>query len=830
MPKTTAYVTPLAALDASDGALAGGKGANLGELIAAGFAVPEGFVVTTRLYREALRAADIIPAHVDPTQRRALIEALTIPPALAAEIVRAYRELGEGPVAVRSSATAEDLPSAAFAGQQESFLHVLGGDAVVAAVRGCWASLWGERAVAYRERLEYAAVPEIAVVVQRMVPSEFAGVLFTANPVTGVRDEVVIDASPGLGDAVVSGLVTPQHVVIDRRGRIRERRAGRSEVIIRGLASGGVSHEKGGGSGTELRSAVLTELAAVGVKVGTHFGRPQDIEWAYANGSVWVVQARPITALPPPPVKANRIQRASAAMSAELLPTRPYPLDVTAWTIPGWFTILARMMAEVPAITVDVQRMLPEADGVVTQLLPPEPRPSWRTLTAPLRIRDRRRRFDPARWTRDPRFAAYEQRLEMLRGQDLSALGWSELMAVPGRALDLLDSYVDLRIDYLPAMLSDVVRFGALLTVLGLSSDFWPLLSGQPTQTLAANRALQAIAEQIPGNKAWAEAFATPGDDELVAAVWHTDEFAPLRLALQHWLAAFGHRETTSGALVSAPTWEDDPRLLLGTLRGLVASPGVPMEHHDQAVAAERRVTRLRRVRATHTEGRIRRAAQSARSSLVFREDSHFHALRVRPVVRSALLEAGNRLARVGVLSQRDDVFHLRLDELRELTDPSDLGPERRSRLREVVRQRTVRRSEFGQAPLISPATLFPGLLRATRGAANALVSGTPGGGGRATGQVRIIRGPSEFGRLRTGDVLVCPYTNPAWTPLFEAAVAVVADAGSFGSHAAIVAREYGIPAVMGTGNGSQVLTEGMVVVVDGARGHVVAANDRGHG
>ncbi len=250
-------VVPLSAVGAGDVGLAGGKGANLGELVRAGFAVPDGFVVTTRAYAAAVTPPELVepppervetpPELVEGPQSGRLItspeaiQAMTIPEYLASSIVDAYRALGEGPVAVRSSATAEDLPGAAFAGQQETFLNVIGPQALLEAVRACWASLWSERAVAYRSRLGYVEVPEIAVVVQRMVPSEHAGVLFTADPVTGARDRVVIEASPGLGEAVVSGLVTPEHVVVDRHGRLAERRPGRHEVVIRGRADGGVA-------------------------------------------------------------------------------------------------------------------------------------------------------------------------------------------------------------------------------------------------------------------------------------------------------------------------------------------------------------------------------------------------------------------------------------------------------------------------------------------------------------------------------------------------------------------------------------------------------------
>lgn len=825
MLATATLVAPLAAVDATDVAVAGGKGSNLGELVRAGFPVPEGFVVSTALYRAALTSAGIAElgaaakSSAGPVRLRAAIEAMTLPSQLAAQIGTAYSQLGNGPVAVRSSATAEDLPGAAFAGQQETFLNVIGPEAVLEAVRACWASLWGERAVAYRARLGFVGEPEIAVVVQRMVPSQFAGVLFTANPVTGVRDELVIEASPGLGEAVVSGLVTPDHAVVDRHGRIRQRRRGRREVVIRSHASGGVVREDGNDHDEELPTSVLRELAGLGGQIADHFGRPQDIEWAYADATVWIVQARPLTALPPAPVPANRIQRVSGAMCAELVPTRPYPLDMTSWTVPGWFAILARMFAEIPAVDIDVWRMFPEVDGVVTQLLPPQPRPTWRTLTTPLRVRERLRRFDPAWWTSDPRFLDYERRLGELRRQDHTALGWSDLMTVPGDVLGLLHAYVDLRIDYLPAVLRRVAGLRALLTVLGQSSEFWPLLAGQATRTRAANDELHGLAEQIRHTPAWAQAFDTLGEDDLVATVRDAEPFAALRVAVGDWLEAFGHRETTSAALVSAPTWDD--ALLVASLRGLVAHPAPPGEDHDQRAAAERRILGRRRVRFTGTGARIVDAADAARTAMAFREDSHFHALRLRPVLRRALVEAGDRLTLAGVLTESDDVFHLRLEELRELPDPTELEPAERARVQRVIRRRRMRRAEFGEAPLISPATLYPGVRRP---AADALVSGTPGGGGRATGPVRVIRRPGEFDRLRPGDVLVCPYTNPAWTPLFRVAAAVVADTGSFGSHAAIVAREYGIPAVMGTGNGTQVLSDEMLVTVDGDRGDVVAA------
>ena len=218
---------------------------------------------------------------------------------------------------------------------------------------------------------------------------------------------------------------------------------------------------------------------------------------------------------------------------------------------------------------------------------------------------------------------------------------------------------------------------------------------------------------------------------------------------------------------------------------------------------------------------RIAAAAAAARSGVAFREDTHFHASRLLPIVRGALLEAGERLARAGVLDDPAAVWHLRWSELTGIADPDEVPTAQRNLLRRMVAERSARREAYAGAPLISPASL-----RGAVTAADALVTGQAASSGRATGAVRVVRGPEDFGRLQPGEVLVCPFTNPAWTPLFQVAVAAVVDLGSVGSHAAITAREYGIPAVMGTGNGTAVLVDGQRVEVDGTAGVVRAAPD----
>ncbi|MDP8961796.1 MAG: phosphoenolpyruvate synthase, partial [Actinomycetota bacterium] len=326
-PSRDALVVPLQALDRSSLPLAGGKGANLGELVRARFPVPAGFVATTAAYDLFVvhnRLAETITrAFTDQTRDgeveegsaggngdrtgaaiRHDFESAAVPNEVERGLLAAYRELGQGAVAVRSSATAEDLPEAAFAGQHDTLLNVLGEQSLVDAVRSCWASLWTDRAIAYRRRLGIdQGTVKLAVVVQRMVTAEAAGVMFTADPVTGSRDVVTIDASPGLGEAVVAGAVTPDHIVVHKRsGRVKERLPGYHEVMVRARPEGGTEQVEGplAREAPVLPDGALRRLAYLGRAIERHFGGPQDIEWAWDGRDLFILQARPITALAVP--------------------------------------------------------------------------------------------------------------------------------------------------------------------------------------------------------------------------------------------------------------------------------------------------------------------------------------------------------------------------------------------------------------------------------------------------------------------------------------------------------------------------------------------------
>src|ERR687889_680956 len=734
------FVVPLERLGRDDLALAGGKGTNLGELVRLGFPVPDGFVVTTAAYDGFVahnRLGETVAQALCEQQGsgasiRTAFERAPIPPEIERNILAAYRKLGEGPVAVRSSATAEDLPEAAFAGQQDTFLNISDEQALLDSVRRCWASLWTDRAIAYRERqrIDQRTV-KLAIVVQRMVPAEIAGVLFTANPVTGARDEVVIDASPGLGEAVVSGLVTPDHFVLRKRRwgwSIAERRAGLREVIVRARLGGATEHMDGSADidVPVLPDRALRRLARLGVAIERHFERPQDVEWAWASGELFILQARPITVLPEPTPRPSKQQERMAGMVAEMLPVRPYPLEVTTWGFPLLHSaMLGPVFAVVGLRFPSFQQLFDEEDGVVVRFRGGElPRPTPGILLAPMRLLWLAWRYDIAHWHADPLLAEAQSRARALEARDLRALSWEGLLATVRETLTIPFLIGELRRRYLPRAALAVGGLRLALALLGHADRFSTLLfSGIETKVLEANRALEEMAARVRFDPALAKAFANHETSELLAA---------------------------------------------------------------------------------------------ARWFQQLREDTRFYFMLLLPVLRRTLLELGRRLDSVEVLDAPEDVFHLKLAELERIDGTWPPPPQLADQLRALMARRKKRRAELEGTPLVDSRLFHQEEIEG-----DVLLSGTPGSPGVAEGPVRIIRDGSEFGKLRSGEVLVAPYTNPAWTPLFQRSAAVVVDSGGAASHAAIVAREYRIPAVMGTPEATQKLTDGQRVRVDGNHGRV---------
>ncbi|MGH2356208.1 MAG: PEP/pyruvate-binding domain-containing protein, partial [Chloroflexota bacterium] len=772
-------VAPFDAFGRADVSIAGGKGANLGELTRAGFPVPPGFVVTTYAYDLVVeqaglrhRIAAALPG-VDPSSpptaasaSRAIQEAFDaapIPAEVAEAVLAASRRLGAGPVAVSSSATAEDLPGATFAGQQDTYLNAIGEDAVLAAVRRCWASLWSDRAIVYRARrqVDQGAV-KLAVVVQQMVMADVAGVLFTANPVTGSRDEIVLDASPGLGEAVVGGLVTPDHFVVDKRTRaIRERQVGRREVVVRPLPGGGTAQARPDGPpGVSheacLPDAAVAELAGLAVAVERHYGAAQDLEWALADGKLSLLQARPMTALPaaaaaPPvpaatageaPAQERRAMNLPARLSGlrgrgarprfvagllgELFPMRPFPLDISSYTRVLMVAIFENMFAPLGMSYPPPEQEFLEEDGVVVGIRGFGPRPTLRMLYQPWLSLWRNRRYDVAHWQDDPIITAARQRARALQSRDLTALSWDDLLRTMQEALDLLPFVATLRRRYLPQVLRDALLLGLLLAVTGQRRHFSALLSGVETKTLEMNRALEALAARVRANQELREVFATTAAGDLPPALEACPPAQEFVTTFWAFLDEYGHRETLL-LLASQPAWRNAPEVPLGVLKGLAAAepPTVAgLDGHDGGDGPERQLPWQRErddllARSILGKGRLRRlftqVLEGARRFPQVREDTHFYLTLGLPVTHAAFTEFGRRLAQAGAIGVPEDVFHLKLGEVAAAGRPWPPSAATVGRVQELVARRRAKRDSLAGRPW--PDAAMPAPLDATGGA-----------------------------------------------------------------------------------------------------------------
>jgi rifampicin phosphotransferase len=839
-------VASLTHFDRASLAQAGGKGANLGELIKAGFDVPPGFVITTAGY-DLLLQSNGLQAKIEQMvglliidnpdsvaeisgQIRDAIQHASIPDPITDSAFKAYRQLKGGAVAVRSSATAEDLPEAAFAGQQETFLNVIGEQALLDAVRSCWASLWTERAILYRARQNVDQVSvKLAVVVQKMVPADVAGVMFTVNPVSGDKGELVIDASPGLGEAVVSGLVTPDHIVVNKsRLHIKELQVGRSEVIIRSKAGGGTEQVTPTDKNKDaaLSPSEVRNLARLGKQIEQHFGTPQDVEWAWIKdgtktGKILILQARPMTALPKP-MKLTAPTRMVIPMLAEMWITRPYPLDVTTFTGTIERAIGNLLVVMVGNSAPDPEKALVEEDGVVTHFELPTVHPSPGMLIMPWLTLWRTRHYDPARWQADPIIDEVLEGARELEKRDLQSLTWKQNIEILHESLALIPRVMQLRERYIPKALVGLGKLWLVLTLTGHKDRFSRLILGVETKTTETNRALETLAGQIRGDVALRELFAHSEPDELQSALQESAAGQVFLRNFNAFLVQYGHRETA--LTISQPAWKDEPKIVLGILK-VLASAELQNTDRYQQWKRERDGLLARSILGRWPlRNLFLKSLTNARFLFQIREDTHFYATLAQPLVRRVVLELGNRLQQVNAIKSATDIFHLRLDEVEKLGEPWPPPQETISQIHELVSRRNAKRESLVNKPMVDPRLLeSPPHDQMDE---DIILSGSPGSPGTASGPARIVHDASEFGKLQPGEILVAPATNPAWTPLFQRAAAVVVDMGGAASHAAIVAREYGVPAVMGTFDGTRKLTDGQWIQVDGSRGLVLRVRE----
>jgi rifampicin phosphotransferase len=862
-------ILPLEVLCRGDVERGGAKGANLGELLAAGVPVPPGFCVTTAAYRRAVaglageieealravRAGDPASAEAGSSRIIALFDDLALPEGLTEAILAAYRALGAPPVAVRSSATMEDLPGASFAGQQATSLNVRGEDELLDAVRSCWASLWSARAISYRQHQGLRnGRATVAVVVQRLVAAEVAGILFTANPVSGARDEIVVNAALGLGEAVVGGLSTPDSFTLDRTTlAVRERQTGRQEIETV-LAEHGTSErplEPERAARPALTDVQLAQLGQIGRGIEHRFGGPQDIEWAYAGGRFWVLQARPITNLPPAPLEDVRWEPPfpnSAWWRRQVVENLPEPLSPLfdeLYLREGLESSIDAMMAFFGMSYLRIEDFIDRPLFATVNgyaYLRADYKLGWGALPTMLRATFDEFRLvfgeETAAYWRERALPTYLSAVERWKAVELADASDERLLAgVRELALEDARYWFACALMIARAKITDGLlgRFLAMAAHgRGLTSGMF--LRGFPSPTVDAETELEALAEQIRvSGELRALVSATPAAT-LPEAVGNAK-------AGQDWLAAFARYLDRYGHQVYnldfvAPTQADDPLPVLLSLKAMVQRPGRDPRARQQSIIAERDA--LVRETAQALDPLRRRLFRVllgwAERFGPEREQALFYMGAGWPALRRLALELGRRLAESGSLLAAEDVFFLETPEIGAAIS-ARVASQARPELARLARERRERRE--ARKRLHPPPVVPPGYkvrfgpidmsaweTQRRNVPESSTLRGFAVSPGRVSAPATVIRSPEDFSRMEPGTILVCPTTTPAWTPLFSQARGLVTDIGGVLAHGSIVAREFGIPAVLGTGNASQRIRHGQRITVDGDRGVVVLEVD----
>jgi pyruvate,water dikinase len=857
------YVLDFQEIDHTQVAVVGGKGAHLGELSRIeGLRVPAGFCVTTDAFQRIMAEAPSIDDRLDrlsrlkPDDREAIralsldvrrtLEAIAIPDDLAAAITRALARLGEqAACAVRSSATAEDLPTASFAGQQDTYLNVVGPAAILRHVSLCWASLFTERAVTYRLRngFDHRKV-HMAVVVQRMVFPQAAGILFTADPVTGNRKVASVEASFGLGEALVSGLVNADVYKV-RSGEVVARAIGTKRLAIHASPEGGTQEraiEPERQEQPALTDAQVVRLVDLGRRIEAHFGRPQDIEWCLADDGFHIVQSRPITTLFPIPDAGDGENHVYISVGHQQMMTDPMkPLGLSFWqmTTPRpmaeaggrLFVDVTRILAS-PASRTDLMGMVGKSDPLIGDALqtvldrgdfiPPhsDEGPGW---VAP--------GSGPDPIETDPAIVA-----ELIeRTQASIAAAKRDIRGKSGPAL--LD-FILADIQELRRILFDPQSRPVVMT--GMEATWWlnEHLQAWLGETNAADTLTQSVPHNVTSEMGLAlldVADVIRPHPEVVAFLQHVEDERFLdelpgipggreaRDAIQGWLDRYGMRGV--GEIdITRPRWSERPSMLVPILVGHIENfePGAAERRFEQgrqeARAKEQEVLERLRALAEGEEkaAETKRMIDRVRTFAGYREYPKYGMVSRYFVYKQALLEEAGRLVQTGVLRETEDIFYLRFDELQDVVRTHQVDDA-------LIRQR---KDAFKSYQALTPPRVLTSDGEAVAGAyrrgdlpAGALV-GLAVSAGTVEGRARVILDIAQAD-LAPGDILVTAYTDPSWTPLFVAITGLVTEVGGLMTHGAVIAREYGLPAVVGVEHATRLIRDGQRIRVHGTDGYV---------
>ncbi|MEU7854605.1 rifamycin-inactivating phosphotransferase [Nonomuraea sp. NPDC049141] len=857
------YVLDLQEVDQTQVAVVGGKAAHLGGLSRIdGIRVPAGFCVTTYAFRRIMTEAPSIDERLDqlsrlnPDDREAIrtlsaeirrtIDGIAIPGDLAAAITRALAQPGEqAAYAVRSSATAEDLPTASFAGQQDTYLNVVGLAAILQHVSRCWASLFTERAVTYRLRngIDHRTV-HMAVVVQQMVFPDASGILFTADPVTGSRKVATVDAGFGLGEALVSGLVNPDVFKV-RDDEVVARTVAAKQRAVHALPAGGtreVAIDRQRQEQPALTDEQVVRLVRLGRRIEAHFGRPQDIEWCLADDDFQIVQSRPITTLFPIPAARDQENHVYLSVGHQQMMTDPMkPLGLSMWQL----TAMAPMHEAGGRLFVDATRRLasPASRAGFLEMVG---RSDPLTRDALETVLDRRD-FVPtlpeagpggppaggpaAPIETDP---AIVTELIVRTQASITALR-RDIRTKTGPALFdfLLEAFQEHR-----RVLGDPLSMQAIMA--GMEATWW--LNDQLREWLGEKNAADTLTLSAPDNitSEMGLALLDVADvirphPQVVAFLRDVeddgflDELPKLaggteaRHAIEAYLDRYGMR-CVGEIDITRPRWRERPTTLVPVILDHVRNfePGAAERRFEQGRQAAQKKAQevLEHLRALpdgeHKADEAKRMIDRVRTFIGYREYPKYGIISRYFVYKQALLEEAERLVQANVLFEKEDVFYLTFQEFHDVVRSNQVDD------RLIQERKDAFRSYHALTPprvLTSDGEALSGAYRRDDVPAGALI-GLPVSAGTIEGRARVILDMAQAD-LEPGDILVTTHTDPSWTPLFVAIAGLVTEVGGLMTHGAVIAREYGLPAVVSVVDATRLIPDGQRIRVHGSDGYV---------
>jgi pyruvate,water dikinase len=863
------YVVGLQEVDLTQVARVGGKGAHLGELSRLeGVRVPAGFCVTTDAFQRIVAQVPSIDdlldrlARVKPDDREALgvlsaeirrtLAGVAIPDDVAAAIGGALARLGEhAACAVRSSATAEDLPAASFAGQQDSYLNVVGRAAVLAHVSRCWASLFSERAVTYRQRngFDHRRV-HMAVVVQHMVLPLAAGVLFTADPVTCNRKIASVEASFGLGEALVSGRVNADVYKV-RDGEVVERAIGHKQLAILASPAGGTEEQAIEPERQErpaLTDAEVVELVQLGRRIEAHFGRPQDIEWCLADDGFHIVQSRPITTLFPIPAVDDGANHVYLSVGHEQMMTDPMkPLGLSLFQ-----PTAGRPMHEAGGrLFVDVTRGLASPAGRAG-LLAMAGRSDPLVGDALERIVERGD-FIPSLADEAPGVAPAGGAAAPIESDPaiVSALIERSRASLAALKRDIHAKSGAALLDFILADIQELKRIvfdpqSHRVIMAAIEATWW--LNEQLEAWLGESNAADTLTQSVPHNVTSEMGLGLLDVADvirphplLVAFLQHVaddgflDELPKLaggeeaRDAIRTYLDSYGMR-CVGEIDITRPRWSERPSTLVPIILGNVANfekgAGARRFEQGRREAQKKEQELLERLRVLpdgeQKAEETKRMIDRVRTFIGYREYPKYGIVSRYFVYKQALLEEAGRLVRANVLRETEDIFYLTLEELHEVVRTNSVDDE-------LIRERKDAFRSYGALTpprvLTSDGEVIAGAYRRDDAPPGALI-GLAVSAGTIEGRARVVLDLADAD-VAPSDILITAYTDPSWTPLFVAVAGLVTEVGGLMTHGAVIAREYGLPAVVGVENATRRIRDGQRIRVNGTDGYVELLDER---